>query len=107
MCGYSFFSILAEELVDDKTAEVANLGKQLAEKEEALRLKDIDISCLRGQVQVIAKGLYVDVAGRAVAGRDGDEDHDDDSDTLTQESGEDLLVDELEMSDDFPTCKLL
>lgn len=65
----SFSSIPAT--VKSKTDEILLLKKDLKEREELIQQREIDISCLRGQVN------------QALIDLEAEDDDDDDSDTLT------------------------
>ena len=78
------------DAVKQKNEEIANLHRELRQRDETIQQREIDISCLRGQVNM-AMGRVT----RAILELDSVKD-DDDSDTLTF-SGSELIDDETEV----------
>ena len=75
-----------------RTEDNAQLKKSLRERDEVIQQREIDISCLRGQVTAVVSKVIEDL-------EDGDDDSD--SDTLTfvpdldSEADEDILLDDI------------
>lgn len=80
-----------------RTDETVQLRRELHEQVEVLQQKEIDISCLRGQVEQTLNDLESAVKA-GVNYNAACNDSDSDSDTMTACSNEsDVLVDELDM----------
>ena len=78
-------------MVKQRNEEISNLRRELRERDETIQQREIEISCLRGQVNR-AMGRVT----RAILELDSVKDDGDDSDTLTF-SGSDLIDDETEV----------
>ena len=83
------------DAVKQRNEEISNLRRELRERDETIQQREIEISCLRGQVNR-AMGRVT----RAILELDSVKDDGDDSDTLTF-SGSDLIddVSEVYLSD--------
>ena len=103
----AYFFIL--ENVEIRNEEILHLKKDLRLKDETIQQREIDISCLRGQVNPLSAILDKDNVARHISldfkekdDMEGD-DADDDSDTLTNIdplSEEDILLEDLYFGDD-------
>ena len=101
--------LLILENVEIRNEEILHLKKDLRLKDETIQQREIDISCLRGQVNPLSAILdnenvarYISLDSKEKDDRDGD-DADDDSDTLTNIdplSEEDILLEDLYFGDD-------
>ena len=101
--------LLILENVEIRNEEILHLKKDLRLKDETIQQREIDISCLRGQVNSLSAILDKENIARHISldskendDRDGD-DADDDSDTLTNIdplSEEDVLLEDLYFGDD-------
>ena len=113
-CLLEIFSYLIAYLfilenVEIRNEEILHLKKDLRLKDETIQQREIDISCLRGQVNPLSAILdnenvarYISLDSKEKDDRDGD-DADDDSDTLTNIdplSEEDILLEDLYFGDD-------
>ena len=78
-------------MVKQRSEEIKSLRRELRERDETIQQREIEISCLRGQVNR-AMGRVT----RAILELDSVKDDGDDSDTLTF-SGSDLIDDETEV----------
>ena len=107
--SYLIAYLLILENVEIRNEEILHLKKDLRLKDETIQQREIDISCLRGQVNslsaILDKGniaRHISLDSKENDDRDGD-DADDDSDTLTNIdplSEEDILLEDLYFGDD-------
>ena len=85
------YCCLVTDVVKQRNEEISNLRRELRERDETIQQREIEISCLRGQVNR-AMGRVT----RAILELDSVKDDGSDSDTLTF-SGSDLIDDETEV----------
>lgn len=96
-------AILFLENLEIRTEETLQQKRDLRLKDEIIQQREIDISCLRGQV--IALKRFYDPEKVICNDIDSPETNDDDSDTLTNAeplSEEDILLEDLEFDNEIP-----